>query len=296
MTKVSSIHSNEEEKKVDSLSKDVVDKERNTDETTPSISEKKIGFRAKLMKELVLILVVLTVAVLINLYFISPFSKLQKIELSGLSMSTSEQVIKSSNLKIGEGIWSQYFSKNKTEQKILDKNPRIKSVKLQLASFDRFKIKVKEYKTIGFLKKDNKFHAILENERILKEATNQKNDDLPTLINFKEDEVLASFLKVYHSFDDTLKSNVLEVESNATDKNPYRITLKMKDGNQVIALSTTVASKIKYYDKIVAEMKGPGVIDMEAGTSGIFSYENQENKKETEQTTQTTQNLVEEWN
>lgn len=44
----------------------------------------------------------------------------------------------------------------------------------------------------------------------------------------------------------------------------------MKDGNEVIGLSTTIADKMAFYDKITAEMSYKGVIDMEAGPSGCF--------------------------
>ena len=46
----------------------------------------------------------------------------------------------------------------------------------------------------------------------------------------------------------------------------------MKDGNEVIGLSTTIADKLVFYDKIVAELKNKSVIDMEAGKTGVYSY------------------------
>ena len=69
-----------------------------------------------------------------------------------------------------------------------------------------------------------------------------------------------------------MKSEITSIESQATKTNPFRIKLNMKDGNQVIGLSTTIADKLVFYDKIVAEMKTKGVIDMEAGKTGVFSY------------------------
>lgn len=270
------------------------EKEKKQSEVKPEQKSYEIKERTqktrnpKILKQLIGVLLVLSIAILVNLYFISPFSKVQEIKVVGIKDAKSEQIINSSDIQIGKGIWKQYFNKSSAQKRIVAQNPRIKTAKIELASFDELKISVTEYKTIGYLKKNDKFHVILENEKVLPETEAQTDSQYPVLINFKEDDKFTTFLKAYQQFDDKTKSNISEVESTAKKKNPYQIKLKMKDGNEVIGLSSTIAKKIVYYPKIVAEMKKPGVIDMEAGTSGIFSYEKGNDKEKTEESSEST--------
>ncbi|MGO3731705.1 MAG: cell division protein FtsQ/DivIB [Vagococcus sp.] len=226
----------------------------------------------ELLKRLTIILGTLAVATLITLYFISPFSKVDKIVLSGINASDPEQIVEASNIQIGDGIWPRVMKQKRITKEIEKQNPRVESANLHLINFNQFKITIREYPTIAYVEKDKKKFEILSNGVILKEVVTTPSDKLPILINFKEGENLTEFLKAYAKFDSELKENITEIESIATKTNPFRIKFKMKDGNEVIALSTTVADKMVFYSKIVNEMKDKGVVDMEAGTSGVFSY------------------------
>lgn len=237
-----------------------------------------IRFKSKqqdqeLFKRLTFILCLLTVSTLITLYFISPFSKVDKVILAGTTHSNPEKIAKSSTIQVGKSVWPQFFHKNEMIQSIKKENKRIEDAKINLIKGNQFRITVKEYPTIGYVKDKKNTHEVLSNGVILSEENSDHPDkSLPILIHFKEGDNLDEFLKAYTKFNDDTKNNIETIESVSTKTNPFRIKLKMRDGNEVIALSTTVADKMVFYNKIVAEMKHQGVIDMEAGTSGVFSY------------------------
>lgn len=252
--------------------------EKITDMKHNNIKMKKSHFKSKrqdqeLFKRLTLILCLLTVSTLITLYFISPFSKVDKVILAGSTQSKPEEIAKSSKIQVGKSIWPQFFHKKEMIQSIQKENKRIETAKINLVKGNQFKITVQEYPTIGYVKDKKKTHEVLSNGVILsKENVEQPEKELPVLIHFKEGDNLDEFLKAYAEFSDDTKKNIETIESVSTKTNPFRIKFKMRDGNEVIALSTTVADKMVFYNKIVAEMKHQGVIDMEAGTSGVFSY------------------------
>lgn len=233
----------------------------------------------KLTRRLTSILVTLTIGILITLYIISPLSKLQGITIQGIDKADNTSIVKASDLKIGENIWRQYFDKNKEMKQVVEKNPRVKTAKLSITKFNHFKIRVTEYDVLAVLLKDDKLYPVLSNGKILSEPAKESEKELPKLIGFKEGEGLESLLTSYQNFSAKIKTEITSIESQSTKTNPFRIKLEMKDGNQVIGLSTTIADKLVFYDKIVAELKNKSVIDMEAGKTGVYSYpiETQEN-------------------
>lgn len=226
----------------------------------------------RLTRRLTTILVTLTIGILITLYIISPLSKLQGITIQGVDKADNQSIVKSSQLTVGDNLWSQYFNKSEDMKRIVKDNPRVKTASLKITQFNHFYIKVTEYDVVAVLSKDNQMYPVLSNGKILSEVAQESEKNLPQLINFKEGEGLDSLLKSYEKFTPKMKSEITSIESQATKTNPFRIKLNMKDGNQVIGLSTTIADKLVFYDKIVAEMKTKGVIDMEAGKTGVFSY------------------------
>lgn len=242
----------------------------------------------ELFKRLSIILSVLALGIFITLYFISPFSKVNKIILSGVKNSNAENIVATSTIKVGKGIWEQYFNKKEMASKIVKENPRVETAKINLQNVNDFKITITEYPTIGYVKNNGKNYEVLANGKILKEPVNDMGKELPLLVNFKEGDNLSEFLMAYKKFDEKTKSNIENIESLATKTNPFRIKFKMRDGNEVIGLSTTIADKMAFYDKIASEMKDKGVIDMEAGSTGVFSYPfKKTNETETSETTQT---------
>ena len=236
-----------------------------------------------LTRRLLSILITLTLGVLITLYIISPLSKLQGISVNGAENTEVNSIVTASGLKIGESIWPQYFKQNKEMKQVVSQNPRIENANLSIRGLNQFTIKVSEYRTLAVLSKNKKLYPVLSNGKILKDTARENETKLPVLIGFEEGEGLNTFLKSYEKFTPKIQKEIVSIESQATKKNPFRVKLVMKDGNEVIGLSTTIADKLVFYDKIAAEFKDKRVVDMEAGKSGVFSYPIETEESSTEE-------------
>ncbi|MDT2850021.1 cell division protein FtsQ/DivIB [Vagococcus carniphilus] len=269
------IESTKSTKSTNSIGNAELDNETSEEKEKFSFSALKYSQTPKekeLFKRLSFILSVLAIGIFITLYFISPFSKVDQIILSGVKKSNAEKVVNSSKIKPDKSLWEQFFKKDEYSAAIVKENPRVETAKISLEGLNNLKIAVKEYETIGYVQNGSDNFEVLSNGKILKEPIKTLEKELPLLVNFKEGENLSEFLEAYNKFDDKTKKNIENIESLATKTNPFRIKFKMRDGNEVIGLSTTIADKMAFYDKIASEMKEKGVIDMEAGTSGVFSY------------------------
>jgi len=245
----------------------------------------------KLIKQLILILSVLGMAMLITIYFISPLSKVDNIVIAGVEKSDPQSIATSSGIRVGGPLWQQYRQRQVIANSVLEENPRLKSVAVSIVDLNRLKVSVEEYPVVAYAKQGDQFFQVIESGKIMQdESVTELSEKLPVLRDFKENDSLQEVIKAYNQFDASIQRQIMEIQSLATKKNPFRIKLFMKDGNEVIGLSTTIATKMPYYDKVVAEMDEKGVIDMEAGDSGIFSYpfslrEKEETKNSTENST-----------
>lgn len=250
-----------------------------------SLSQEK-----ELAKRLVIILGVLFIAVLLTLYTISSFSKLEKIVINGADKADLTQIVEESGLEVGENLWPQYLNRKKDMSSVVENVPRIKSASLKLKHLNQFFIKVSEYPAIAIVENKGVMHPVLENGVVLSDKADKSEQDLPVFLNFEEGEGLTEFLAAYEEFDPDVKAKITSIESKATKTNPFRIEFKMSDGNEVIGLSTTIADKMAFYDKIAEDMGYVGVIDMEAGASGVYSYQLETESSEENESTDESEN------
>lgn len=140
----------------------------------------------ELFKRLSIILTLLAISIFITLYFISPFSKVGKIIVSGVTDSDPNKIVESSNLKVGKSLWEQYFDKKESSEQVVKNNPRVKSTKINLKGLNTLQIKVTEFSTIGYVEKEGKRFEVLSNGKLLFEESKDAVKGLPLLMNFEE--------------------------------------------------------------------------------------------------------------
>ena len=128
----------------------------------------------ELFKRLSIILSCLAIAIFVTLYFISPFSKVGKIVVSGVNNSDATLIVESSQLKVGKSLWDQYFNRKESNQSIQKENPRVDTANVQLKGVNTLQIKVKEFDTIGYVKKDKETYEVLSNGKFLKQETKEQ--------------------------------------------------------------------------------------------------------------------------
>lgn len=241
----------------------------------------------KLNRRLTLIVSVFGVATAGMIYYISPYSKLGKVTVSGTEITDQSQILKAADFQIDHGLWSQFFGKGHRGEEIVKQVPRVKTAQVSLVKLNQFKISVSEYQTVATAAQEEFFFPILENGVILTEKIPAPKDGEAVFKNFKNGQSLIDLIKVYKDLPEEIRNNIAEIAATPTTSNPNLITLQMKDGNQVIASTVDIGDKIGYYPKVASEMTENGVIDMEAG---IFSYPFKKNEEKQQESTENSQN------
>ncbi|MGX7031428.1 cell division protein FtsQ/DivIB [Vagococcus zengguangii] len=232
----------------------------------PKIKQQR---RNRMLRRLLLLLSMFLVVLLLTAYYVSPYSKVQTLEIVGNNVVTKQEIATATGIRNNEFFWNAYLNEP-IEKNIKKALPRIKSVEKSIVNVNNIKLKIEEYDEIAYAKFEGKFYPILASGKIIDEAvTTTKNEAFTIFTNFENDKQFERVMNIYLNMDDEIKKNLDEVVLNPSGKVRSRIVLRMKDGNQVIGSVKDLGDKIVYYPQIVKEMSEPGVIDMEAG---IFSY------------------------
>ncbi|MEG3015067.1 cell division protein FtsQ/DivIB, partial [Carnobacterium sp.] len=222
--------------------------------------------RKKMYRRLYTLIFLFSFAIFLIVYFISPFSRIETISVVGANEVTDQAVIDASRLKSGDSLWSNFFERKKIAQKIENQLEQVKSATLQFDGLNSFKIAVKEYKTVAYLAKDNEYHNILENGKIVKESRKVSIGNPPIFVDFKEGPALDEMILQYSQLSTNIKNSISEIQFTQSDSDDYLITLNMNDGNQVVASIPSFAEQMAYYPDAVKKTDGQkGIINMEVG-------------------------------
>ncbi len=222
-----------------------------------------------LYRRLGLIIAVLGIPLIFLIYYVSPYSKLEAVTVTGNQVVTSQEAIAETKLKLGANIWKQYWHKDQYIDQLKKEQPRIKTAAISFRSVNQLDLKVTEYKEIALVSKENQYYPVIENGVVLSEKVANPTKNLPILEDFNENAKIQEFAKQYNQLSAELQKAISEIKYTPRDSNKDLIQLNMNDGNQVIVNITNLASQMKYYPQVAKEMDEKGVVDMEVG---IFSY------------------------
>lgn len=223
----------------------------------------------RLLKRMALIISPFLIAIIGLTYYVSPYSKLGVVKVSGNEHIKAADIEKASKLTLGSGLWGQFSNRGQAEAAVKKSNPRIQSAQIQWQFPNELAIKVTEYPEVAWSLRKKEYYPILANGVILEESQKKISKDLPVLEGFEEQKTIESFLKAFKKLPSELQNAVSEIHYAPSKVNPDLVRLYMNDKNQVLVPIETLAEKMAYYPQVAKQMKESGVIDMEAG---IFSY------------------------
>lgn len=233
----------------------------------------------------IMLLVLFFILLILVLYFLSPLSDINKIEVSGNKYVSDDVIVSNSGLNKETSIWKLDKDKISEELKNL---PEIEHVSISIKFPNTVEIAVTEYNRLGYLVKGSEFHPIASNGVIL-DALESGNVPVhaPLLIGFKEGKPLSTLIEALEELPEEINNAISEIHYSPTDTDEYHLVLYMNDGFEVSATSRTLAEKLVYYPSIVSQLDQDvkGIIDLNVGSFFIpyESTESGESEKVTEE-------------
>nr|WP_234982471.1 FtsQ-type POTRA domain-containing protein [Limosilactobacillus caccae] len=228
------------------------------------IKVKRYLFNGERVIKLVLLF---TVILLLMLYIISPWSKIDQLTVTGNNDLTVKQVEKETKIYPGRFIWGVYLERQKITREAKLNNPQIKDLQITLEGPQAMKIVVKENALLGTAVLNNDTYAVLANGHLQRSRVATNGTAYKRFDGHKT--ALEKTASQIGKLKPAVRNGISSVNYQPTKEYPDRLIIYMRDGNTVYADINTVGDKMAYYPGIAASMKEKGVIDLQVGA---YSY------------------------
>lgn len=208
----------------------------------------------------------LTVGLMVTGYLVSPYGKVGDMFVAGDTVIPDQLVLEASRVTRKQTLVGTLASEKTIEMVIIDELPQVKGVQVKRQGINDVIFEIEEYKTIAYLNNANLYQRILENGVILNETSSFPMGNEPLFTKFEQGPILNEFIDSFTTISKDVKDSISEIQYQGTKTNPFKISIYMNDGNQIIANTTDFAKKIAYYPDILQKLEGQkGTVDMEVG-------------------------------
>lgn len=200
------------------------------DERIPQI--KRPEPRRKANRKLLVLLFLFFLTILAILFFRSEYSKVTRIEVSGHSLYSAEQIIEASGLHIGMqflNVWEKKVTNN------LQEMAGISGISLRREFPGLVQLQVKEFRRVAFIADEQgAWLPLLENGIVLKDANLAEGIiDKPLIRNWNDPDKLPALAKALSQLSPAIQSEISEIVLVPTTYDDQRLVLYMRDGNEV---------------------------------------------------------------
>lgn len=199
-------------------------------------------------------------------FLISPYGKVNEIYVEGVEQIPEQLILDASKISRQQTAIGTLVSSQSVEATIISTLPKVKAVHVKREKLHDIILEVEEFETIAYLSQGDSYQSVLENGTILDEPYQVPIGNNPLLSHFEQGPMLNQFITAFRKIDEDVQNSISEITYKGTKKNPYKITLYMNDGNQLIANINDFSEKISYYPAMAQKLKEEkGTIDMEVG-------------------------------
>ena len=230
------------------------------------IPKLKQQMRRKANRRLIILLLLFFTLISFIIYFQSPLSHINKIDIIGNSAYSKDEIIALTELSEKINIWK--VDEKNIKGKI-EKLPEVKSAKVQIQLPNTVEISITEYKRIAYIMNGKNYMPVLENGTVLK---NSKTAEIPAtapiLIGFSEGKELNGMIKELEKLPDMVFNAISEIHHTPKETDTYHVTLFMNDGFEVSATVASFSEKMSHYPAIISQLDPDkkGIIDLEVGS------------------------------
>ena len=214
------------------------------------------------------LLTIFLFAIVSLLYFQSSYSKVQKINIMGNVLLDEAAYLELSSIKLQDSMWG--FKTTDIEER-LEQNKWVQDVVVKRKLLTTIDITIKEWPKVAYIEQEHNLYPILGNGYVFTKVNVIGPIDAPLFMNVSDENVRKKIVKQLAKLKPEVLALISQVNSNATETDPYGIVLYMNDGYEVRAEISTFASKLNYYPSIIAEIEQKevfekGIIDIEVGS------------------------------
>jgi cell division protein FtsQ len=223
-----------------------------------SLENIRVGLFDKFQSHMILTLSLLGLLTVGLVYFLSPLSEINNIEVVGTEQLTKKEVLTDIGLAEGQSVWATVRQAPYLAEQAKNRDNRIKRLSIQLVGAQTIRVVVQENVEVGYLFRDNRYYPLLANGNMINQGTQTQPGQLPVYENFKSDTKLRLVMAEVGTLSTALRHNISEVIWSPDNENANRIVMYMNDGNQVYISANAIKAKMKYYPGIASQLPDTG--------------------------------------
>ncbi|WP_048602580.1 cell division protein FtsQ/DivIB [Rubeoparvulum massiliense] len=205
---------------------------------------------------LLFLLLFFFVLIFVILFLRSPWSKIDTIRIVGNELLTDEEIL--SYAKLHPGI--NFFELRTGEViRLLEELDEVKEVQIKKSFPGKLLLQITEYERVALWKEDGKLYPLLGNGVILKSIDwTSRYVDRPLITTWSDTTLLPELGIKLDRLDEAILQSMSEVILVPTEKEPDRIHIYMRDGNETV-------TSLRYLEKMQRYLEITSVMGTEKG-------------------------------
>ncbi|WP_028398919.1 cell division protein FtsQ/DivIB [Ectobacillus panaciterrae] len=221
--------------------------------------------RKKSNRRLILYVSILFLLVLFLIYFRSPLSNIADISVQGNHYMSKKEVLKVSGITYE----TSYFRVIPEQaQEKLEKQNEVKKATVKKLFPNKIMITIEEYKTTGYINKEEKLYPLLENGKILPALpSNALPIAAPLLLQFEKEDAIRELSAELTKLSPGIFRSISEIHFDPKPSDPLHFIMYMNEGYKVSATVQDFAKKMDAYPLIIKQIKqgSQAIIHLEVG-------------------------------
>ncbi|WP_404409027.1 cell division protein FtsQ/DivIB [Jeotgalibacillus malaysiensis] len=222
--------------------------------------------RKRANRRLVGVVLLFVFMIIIVLYFQSPYSKVQNIQITGNSGISKDQAVQLSGISTGDPYWT--LNTEEAENRLKD-NKMIKDAEIKRDLPLNVEVIIEEFDKVALSREGQLYRAVYENGFIGEPLPVQDIDfSAPVLNGFQQGQIVNDLASALSDLPGNVLNSISEVHYSPSEVDSNRIIIYMNDGFEVHAVIPTLVEKMTHYPSIVSQLDPEvrGIIDLEVGS------------------------------
>ncbi|RMC25105.1 MULTISPECIES: cell division protein FtsQ/DivIB [unclassified Lactobacillus] len=240
-------------------------KNKQRTKVSASLSKLRNERKTALVRKLGLIFVISLIALIMLGYYISPLANVNSVKIIGETDLPVKDVVQTSEIKASDKVIDYLLHQSNIKYKLMRHYPEIKSIQINISNFNQLTLKINEYQTIGYIKKEAGYRKILINGNLGSQLLpwNKISRNQPIFIGYNHEVSLKNNLHLFNSLPKEFRDQIKLLSGKTRRKS--QVIFVMKDNNVIIGNIDTLKSKLKYYNDIKDKAGKESLIDLEVG-------------------------------
>ncbi len=210
--------------------------------------DKKKKVNTKFFFIIFLFLLIVAIIVFIN----SPISRIDEIEITGISLLTEEEIFEKANIYYDMKYFFALKSKIKDDLLELEVVKEVEVIKIFPG---KLSINIVEFKPLAYLYYKPDWIPILEDGLVYNKLNNNDFLEHPLVTNWQDMSQINKLAEELNNTKSSVLVEISEIQQNPQENNPNQLLIFTRDGYRLHLVLEDFSKKLNLYPEIIENLK-----------------------------------------